>query len=245
MNLAKLVRFSATIATAASPAAHAQFWNPTTEFSTASNPNDVWHYASLDASLNGPLLLHPSFHSGVWWASGARGEAHIWRNDRGSVAFGIAPGHLSLHPGNGFQASVLRWMNPNPSEPGTLTAQATFRPGDLGAMRVGVMVNGVLRFQALDSGSTTIVESNTSVESIDFVVWGGYSFGNTQLEASISVNLDRCIGDFNRDGGVDGSDVVSFFEAWEAGEVGADVNFSGGVDGSDVEAFFVRWEAGC
>lgn len=54
-----------------------------------------------------------------------------------------------------------------------------------------------------------------------------------------------CIADFNRDGGVDGGDVESFFIAWEAAEPGADLNRDGGVDGSDVEAFFLAWESGC
>jgi hypothetical protein len=56
--------------------------------------------------------------------------------------------------------------------------------------------------------------------------------------------LPPCAADFNRDGGVDGSDVSAFFSAWEAGEGGADVNADGGVDGSDVDAFFALWEAG-
>jgi hypothetical protein len=54
-----------------------------------------------------------------------------------------------------------------------------------------------------------------------------------------------CIADFNQDGGVDGSDVESFFQSWETGGVAGDVNQDGGVDGSDIEAFFILWEAGC
>ncbi|MCX5690097.1 MAG: hypothetical protein NTV94_10015, partial [Planctomycetota bacterium] len=48
-----------------------------------------------------------------------------------------------------------------------------------------------------------------------------------------------CIGDFNQDGGVDGSDIESFFLQWEAGDSGADVNQDGGIDGGDIETFFV------
>ncbi len=53
-----------------------------------------------------------------------------------------------------------------------------------------------------------------------------------------------CAADFNRDGGVDGSDVAAFFFAWECGGDGADVNEDGGTDGADIEAFFTVWEAG-
>ncbi len=54
-----------------------------------------------------------------------------------------------------------------------------------------------------------------------------------------------CPSDFNLDGGVDGSDVNAFFDAWESGDMSADLNADGGVDGGDVEVFFEHWEAGC
>jgi hypothetical protein len=53
-----------------------------------------------------------------------------------------------------------------------------------------------------------------------------------------------CIADFNQDGGVDGSDVTAFFEAWESGSIQADANADGGIDGADVSAFFALWENG-
>ncbi len=53
-----------------------------------------------------------------------------------------------------------------------------------------------------------------------------------------------CIADFNQDGGVDGTDVESFFTAWAAADGAADANSDGGVDGADVETFFLLWSAG-
>ena len=53
-----------------------------------------------------------------------------------------------------------------------------------------------------------------------------------------------CIGDFNKDGGVDGEDVGAFFAGWENAVPAADVNRDGGIDGADVSAFFVFWSAG-
>lgn len=53
-----------------------------------------------------------------------------------------------------------------------------------------------------------------------------------------------CPADFNRDGGIDGSDVSDFFDAWTAGDSSADVNFDGGVDGADLVRFFDLWVAG-
>ncbi len=57
--------------------------------------------------------------------------------------------------------------------------------------------------------------------------------------------LTICIGDFNCDGGIDGTDVGAFFGEWEAGNAIADVNADGGIDGADVSTFFEHWEAGC
>jgi len=55
-----------------------------------------------------------------------------------------------------------------------------------------------------------------------------------------------CTSDFNSDGGVDGSDLGAFFEAWEAGDFLADVNQDGGVDGADAQWFVTRWvESAC
>ncbi|MEI7659126.1 MAG: GC-type dockerin domain-anchored protein [Phycisphaerae bacterium] len=53
-----------------------------------------------------------------------------------------------------------------------------------------------------------------------------------------------CPADYNKDGGVDSSDVEAFFTDWEAGSSFADVNFDGGVDAADVQFFFEAWEAG-
>jgi hypothetical protein len=54
-----------------------------------------------------------------------------------------------------------------------------------------------------------------------------------------------CQPDFNRDGGVDGADIESFFVTWATGEPAGDYNQDGGVDGSDIAGFFQDWEAGC
>jgi len=66
--------------------------------------------------------------------------------------------------------------------------------------------------------------------------------GNITSDAAI---LTVCIGDYNCDGGVDGSDVQAFLSDWESASPAADLNANGGIDGEDVEVFFVRWESGC
>lgn len=53
-----------------------------------------------------------------------------------------------------------------------------------------------------------------------------------------------CAADFNQDGGIDGSDIAAFFEAFEGGAQCGDVNQDGGIDGSDIATFFGLWEQG-
>jgi hypothetical protein len=86
-----------------------------------------------------------------------------------------------------------------------------------------------VRFIAEDAGAGSLVEAAID----DFSIRG--------LNCATQ---DLCYADFNQDGGIDGSDVTAFFDAWSAGEPVADVNADGGVDGSDVETFFLAWENG-
>ncbi len=62
--------------------------------------------------------------------------------------------------------------------------------------------------------------------------------------AAATLNV-QAPGDFNMDGGSDGTDVDAFFTAWETGDPSADVNLDGGVDGADVQFFYYYWERGC
>ena len=91
----------------------------------------------------------------------------------------------------------------------------------------------------LPPGLTANVILNLTLSQITAGVLGTQSLvaGGTQVET-------LCVGDFNQDGGIDGSDVDAFFAAWSAGDASSDVNQDGGIDGSDVDTFFIAWEAG-
>lgn len=67
----------------------------------------------------------------------------------------------------------------------------------------------------------------------------------TSMTLLQSVLATACDADFNGDGGVDGTDVESFFLAFLDAAPECDVNVDGGVDGSDVEAFIRAWSSGC
>lgn len=56
---------------------------------------------------------------------------------------------------------------------------------------------------------------------------------------------DPCVADFNRDGSVNSLDVLSFLNAWVAGDGRADINGDGLIDTLDFLAFLNLWVAGC
>lgn len=73
---------------------------------------------------------------------------------------------------------------------------------------------------------------------------------NTRAAAWMAEQLLRevacapCAADFDQDGGITGTDIQAFFEAFEAGTSCSDVNNDGGITGADIESFFTRFEAG-
>ncbi|MBS0198066.1 MAG: DNRLRE domain-containing protein [Planctomycetes bacterium] len=95
--------------------------------------------------------------------------------------------------------------------------------------------------EGTDSPTLTITNATIAEEGLyDCVVSNA-----CDTVVSDAAMLMVCVGDYNCDGGVDGSDVQTFFADWEIGAPAADVNADGGVDGSDVESFYIHWEHGC
>ncbi|MFZ4572902.1 MAG: hypothetical protein ACOYN0_00810 [Phycisphaerales bacterium] len=83
------------------------------------------------------------------------------------------------------------------------------------------------------------------------VTVGGLALGEFLMPGSLDAVIARplrgcfCAADVNRDGAVDGDDVLDFFAPWDAGLAGGDFNGDGSIDGDDVVDFFGRWDAGC
>ena len=98
-------------------------------------------------------------------------------------------------------------------------------------------------FDMSDSGQYIV--ASTVQRAVPFGEVPEYQINVVAFESVPGPGGTGCIGDFNQDGGVDGSDIESFFLQWEAGEPAADVNQDGGIDGGDIETFFIAWEAGC
>ena len=78
----------------------------------------------------------------------------------------------------------------------------------------------------------------------------GRSYGDVGVSDKVFVakfaDTDgACRADFNDDGDVNTLDVLSFLNAWNAGEQAADFNEDGDINTLDVLAFLNAWNAGC
>lgn len=67
----------------------------------------------------------------------------------------------------------------------------------------------------------------------------------SEFSACIETSDGGCAADFNGDGTVNTQDVLSFLNAWAAGDPLADFNDDGVINTQDVLAFLNAWTAGC
>ncbi|MFZ4573467.1 MAG: reprolysin-like metallopeptidase [Phycisphaerales bacterium] len=109
----------------------------------------------------------------------------------------------------------------------------SWRPNNLLSAFDGINPNGTWTLNVSDraSGDTGTVRA--------------FSLAISRTGSVCAAPAGVCRADFNRDGSVDGDDVIGFFGSWDAGETLADYNADGSVDGDDVIGFFGAWDAGC
>lgn len=235
------------IALAGSAAASVVVWDPTPDFSIDyGNPNGVWSYGWMEVGF-GALNLYEN--SGItngnpqWWAWGGDRTPCVWKNMHTDIWYGVEPGQISLHPGNGHQPSVVRWTTPTGAE-GRARIDGRFFNGDIGGMTVGVLLNGTLAWEAFNSGAFELSMFVHPGDTVDFAVYGGYGYGNTPLAVEIRIG-DECLADFDADGFVTGADFDLFVRAFESGDMGADFDGDGFITGVDFDEFVEAFEAGC
>jgi len=152
------------------------------------NPNGVWSYGCMTANFD-TLSLYQTAWTPVTnhhqWCTQTRPDYTpcIWKNMGPVSSDGVPSGMLSLHPGPGNEPSVLRWTAP---QAGTIAVRAIFSSGDRGAMAIAVHYNGRQLWSENDQGVYNASSMAVNVgDTIDFLVYGGYSYGNTPLEVTI------------------------------------------------------------
>ena len=163
-------------------------WNLTNDFSiTNGNPNGAWTYGYVQNSVFQPSTALQNGATG--WVCGSPVSGDIWKNTTSVVSYGDPPGQISMQPVNGG-ASVVRWTAPA-GLTSVVQVNGQFLPGDIGIMTVGVFVDGIPgvtspAWQSTDSGTFDLSVPVSAGNTIDFAVYGGYSYGNTPVQATIT-----------------------------------------------------------
>jgi hypothetical protein len=154
-----------------------EIYNPNADFSiTNGNPNGLWSYGWMPTDFSTFNL-----DDLLGWQSSIN-TSNIWKNTGTGTAYGVAPGQISLHPGNGTEPAVLRWTAPFDDQYRII---GQFLPGDGGAMRVGIRQNNTWLWQGTDAGAFDLNATVVADDTIDFTVYGGYGSGNTPLDVNI------------------------------------------------------------
>ncbi|MCX5690867.1 MAG: hypothetical protein NTV94_13970 [Planctomycetota bacterium] len=178
-----------------------------------------------------PATIDPAFKYFVDFSDNT-----MVRGDSGLLAFTyptpvpLAQLLESFSPGSSASLHSVS-LNPDGTHPFTATPQVVSgtSSGITITMTIGAQIN-----------ASNIASFNITQVTLSPGLVGSLRF------TSGSITISRgCLGDFNNDGGVDGSDIASFFITWETGDPLADLNADGGVDGGDIQAFFEHWDAGC
>jgi len=154
------------------------------------NPNDTWSYGWMDAGFatyTPYTQTRTTASDPAWYNSGI--DSWIWLNETGSTAYGVPDGWLTLSPGNGGQAPILRWTVPDDIS-GLVQITGEFLPGDLASMSLAIF-EGTTKtpentlWSGTDSGSFDFTVNVAPGDIINFTIFGTYSFGNTPISATI------------------------------------------------------------
>ena len=183
------------LAAATAGTARGASWDFVAQFGTTTNPAGAWTYGSYEGT---EYVAYPTPNGSATapgW-NGTNGSA-IWKN-LAPPQYGALTGQVSLHPGGALQAAAARWTAPRG---GLAELTGRFFAGDQAELDYAVWHNAVERFHVRSGGDAPfalarVVEPG---DRIDFLVYGGYAFGNTPLDAFVTLFIS---GDANRDGAV-------------------------------------------
>jgi hypothetical protein len=157
------------------------------------NPNGVWSYGWMptDFSVFHAFKSHTTSAFNrysppglvCWYDTlGSDRTPCIWLNS-GDTAYGAPKGWLSLHPGPGREPAVIRWTAP---DPGQIHVAGEFLAGDRASLTVAIQHNGLQIWTAADAGNFDLLETVKAGDTLDFLVYGAYNYGNTPCSVTIS-----------------------------------------------------------
>lgn len=174
--------------TSASFASAATIWDSTDDFSvTDGNPNGAWTYGWMDSDFTTFTAYTQNNGTDGWFIPDI--DSWIWLNNRGSTQYGVPEGWLSLSPGSGGEATVLRWIAPEGTS-GLVQVSGEFLAGDSASMNLAIFQGSTKTpestlWSGTDSGSFDFNVNVASGDILNFTIWGPFFYGNTPISAAI------------------------------------------------------------
>jgi len=197
----RLLIFVAVIVGCTGAARAATTYDISTDFSTASNPNDVWTYG-FSTTLGGILIpyVQSSTSGGIqaWRSLNANEPVDFNNQTNGAIITCVGcdalPAHTAaFHPGPNGEFSVYRFTT---QIPGTYVLDATFGGLDHGGTDVHILDNGTVIYSADITMGSSIHHSESRTlllgETIDFAVGvgtdGSFLFDSTSINGSLTLS---------------------------------------------------------
>ena len=163
------------------------------DYSTTANPSNGWTYG-WKATPTGTFTKFDTYTStayGGYWHDASNSQSpHIWKNATSSAAYGVAPGQVSVHPGQTGQYPVVRFTVPMAAA--RCTATGTFLAGDGGDTEGIVLHNNVVKYTAATTHNSptfdVFLNDVQAQDTIDFVVGykGDWSSDNTPVKVAVT-----------------------------------------------------------
>ncbi len=168
-----------------------EVWSARGDFSLISNPNGEWSYGAVDAVSFSNFSLGTLATNASTWVTRTNDTGWIWVNSESYNQSGVEPGWLSLHPGyldvpDHPLPTAVRWTAPAFSGIGTIHLVGRFLAGDSGIISTTVRHNTLSLWDGI-AGEFDMLVTVEPGDTIDFVVWGNFDYGNTPLDAAIEL----------------------------------------------------------
>jgi hypothetical protein len=186
-------------------------WNFPSDYSITNNPWREWSYGwqqNTNPAVDGFIIFTHTGSNNDWLANPDALPA-IWKNTSSSNLHGIKPNEVSIHPGPGHEPAILRWTA---SSDGLAIISGAFGAGDLAALDAYVRHNGIVIWSGLDftvDQEFSLAKFVKTGDKIDFMVTGGYGYGNTPLRAKISLQSSGL--DSTGIGFLQGTEICSYY----------------------------------
>jgi hypothetical protein len=166
-----------------------KYYNAYDGFSLVQNPHSVWSYGYMpieSTSFGAFAVFLTKFNDNVdgvhGWHEPALGFVKRIEAD---TTYGIASGNLVFQPGPNDEATAVRFTAPYD---GYYVIDGEFYSGEEGAMSVGIRKDTSFLFHASDAGTFSITEYFNAFDTVDAMVYGGYTSGATGLRLKITLS---------------------------------------------------------